>query len=77
MARLPTGRGAGRFARRVVVTTIGSVLVCIGVPLLVLPGPGILLVVAGLAVLSTEYLWARSAMGWIKARAQRVKDRVA
>ncbi len=61
--------------KRIVVTTVGGALLCVGVVLLVIPGPGILLILAGLAVLSTEYPWAKSAMDWIKARVQRARGR--
>lgn len=46
-------------ARRVAVTVVGAALVTVGLVLLILPGPGLLLVLAGLVVLATEYPWAR------------------
>lgn len=46
-------------ARRVAVTVVGAALLVVGVVLLILPGPGLLLVLAGLVVLATEYPWAR------------------
>ena len=49
--------------KRSVVTVAGGALIIGGVALMVLPGPGILLVVAGLAVLATEYVWARRVLG--------------
>lgn len=41
--------------RRPVVTLVGVVLISVGVVLLVLPGPGLLVMAVGLAVLATEY----------------------
>lgn len=38
---------------------LGGTLVAIGAGLLVLPGPGIPLLLAGLLVLGTEFAWAR------------------
>lgn len=38
----------------------GGLLIAVGTVLLVLPGPGIPLIVAGLAVLGTEFTWAAS-----------------
>lgn len=49
----------------------GSVLLAVGIALLVLPGPGIPLVVAGLALLGTQFPWARRALEWLRARAKR------
>ena len=41
--------------KRVLVAIAGFILVAIGVVLLVLPGPGLLLVLAGLVVLASEF----------------------
>jgi len=41
-----------------VVGVIGFVLLAIGVALLVLPGPGLLVIAAGIAVLALEFPWA-------------------
>jgi hypothetical protein len=44
--------------------------------MLVLPGPGLLLMIAGLAILATEYVWAQRALNFAKRKAQETKDRV-
>ena len=49
----------------------GTVLLVVGIALLVLPGPGIPLVVAGLALLGTQFPWARRALEWLRASAKR------
>jgi hypothetical protein len=51
-----------RSSKRIAVTAVGGVLVIGGLAMLVLPGPGILVVVAGFAVLGTEYAWAAAAL---------------
>lgn len=45
-------------ARRIVLEVIGWTLVVVGIAALVLPGPGLLALFAGLAVLSQQYTWA-------------------
>lgn len=60
--------------KRFAVTIVGVVLLAIGVALMVLPGPGILLIVAGLAVLATEYVWARTLLVRAKRKAQEVQE---
>jgi hypothetical protein len=40
-------------------TVAGGLLLLVGAALLVLPGPGLLVIAAGLAVLATDYQWAR------------------
>lgn len=66
----------GRSGKRIAVTVVGSVLVVGGLALLVLPGPGILVVLAGLAVLATEYAWARRALDETKRRSGRLFNRL-
>ncbi|MDN5755620.1 MAG: PGPGW domain-containing protein [Micrococcaceae bacterium] len=51
------------------VNIAGWLLLVVGVLALVLPGPGLLCIVAGLAVLSTRYWWAEKLMHPVKARA--------
>lgn len=41
-----------------VVAVVGFVLLGVGAALLVLPGPGLLVIAAGIAVLSLEFEWA-------------------
>jgi uncharacterized membrane protein len=56
------------------VALIGGTVLLLGMALLVLPGPGLPIVAAGLAILATEFIWARRAMRRAKgaiARARR------
>lgn len=46
----------------------GIGLVLLGLFLLVLPGPGILTIAGGLALLATEFTWARNLLDWVKTR---------
>jgi uncharacterized protein (TIGR02611 family) len=64
----------GRNAKRVAVTVVGLVVVLAGVLMLVLPGPGILTIIAGLAILASEYVWAERLLKTAKARATQAKD---
>ncbi|HEX4976716.1 MAG TPA: PGPGW domain-containing protein, partial [Nocardioides sp.] len=60
--------------KRSVVTVVGLMVVAAGIALMVLPGPGILLVVVGLAVLATEYAWARNLLGTAKEKAVKAQE---
>jgi len=53
-------------ARRMVIAVVGSTVVLIGVVMIVLPGPAILVVPAGLAILATEFAWARRLLKRLK-----------
>jgi len=44
-------------ARRIGILLAGSILFLAGIALLVLPGPGIPLIIAGLALLGTQFTW--------------------
>ena len=48
-----------RTAWRVVVGVVGTTVLALGVVMLVLPGPGLLVIPVGIAILATEFLWAR------------------
>jgi Putative transmembrane protein (PGPGW) len=48
-----------RVARKVVVAVIGATVLALGVALIVLPGPAVVVIPLGLAILGTEFLWAR------------------
>lgn len=43
------------------IALIGGTVLLLGVVLLVLPGPGLPVIAAGLAILATEFIWARRA----------------
>ena len=49
-----------RQARRFVVLVVGGSVLLFGIALLVLPGPAIVVIPVGLAILSIEFAWARS-----------------
>jgi len=48
----------GTMAWRVLVTLVGVAIIVLGIILLPLPGPGWLIIFAGLGLLATEYTWA-------------------
>jgi len=45
--------------RKPIVATIGGTVVLLGIAMIVLPGPAVVVIPAGLAILATEFLWAR------------------
>jgi uncharacterized protein (TIGR02611 family) len=48
-----------KVVRRVIVAMVGATVMLIGIALLVLPGPAFVVIPVGLAILATEYAWAR------------------
>lgn len=55
-------RFIGRSSKRIAVSVVGAALVVAGLAMFVLPGPGILVVALGFAVLGTEYAWAAATL---------------
>ena len=45
--------------RKLIVAVIGGTIVLLGLALLILPGPAIVVIPIGLAILATEFAWAR------------------
>ena len=61
----------GATLKRLVLETIGWVLVLVGIAALVLPGPGLLMMFAGLVLLSQQYEWAERRVRPIEVRAKK------
>jgi tellurite resistance protein TerC len=64
-----------KIARRVIVSVIGVTVLLIGVALLVLPGPAFIVIPIGLAILATEYAWARRWLKKVRRMASNVVSR--
>ncbi len=63
--------------KRAVVAVLGSILTLAGIALLVLPGPGFVLVAVGLSVLATQFAWAAKPLDYAKGKARQGVDEVA
>ncbi len=48
-----------KLAKRIVIAVIGGTLLLGGIIMLVMPGPGLLIILLGLAILAIEFAWAR------------------
>ena len=64
-------RFIGRSSKRMAVLVVGLALLALGLVMFVTPGPGIVLVIAGLAVLGTEFAWARHLLEKAREQASR------
>ena len=58
-----------KVVKRLVVTVVGISVLLVGLVLIFIPGPAILVVPLGLAILSVEYAWARN---WLK----RIREKI-
>ncbi len=65
-----------RSGKRIAITAAGGFVVIVGIALLVLPGPGLLVIILGLGILATEYVWAERLLKMAKDKATQAKDKV-
>jgi tellurite resistance protein TerC len=65
-----------RFAKRIVIAMVGGTVLLIGLAMLVLPGPGLLVIPIGLGILGIEFAWARVWLRKVKAKSGEIVDAV-
>jgi uncharacterized protein (TIGR02611 family) len=63
-----------KLARRIAVVVVGSTVLLLGIALIVLPGPAIIVIPIGLAILGLEFAWARL---WLKKIRQSISGKSA
>ena len=59
-------------ARRIVIGIVGATVLIIGVVMLVTPGPALVVIPVGLAILSIEFTWARA---WLRRLRESISSR--
>lgn len=59
-------------AKRLIVTVIGFTVLVAGMAMIVLPGPAVVVIPIGLAILATEFIWARKLLITVKERIERI-----
>ncbi|MFH1417413.1 MAG: TerC/Alx family metal homeostasis membrane protein [Planctomycetota bacterium] len=62
--------------RRIIVVLLGAGVLVIGIAMIVLPGPAIIVIPAGLAILGTEFLWARRMLAKMKVTGVSILRRI-
>jgi uncharacterized protein (TIGR02611 family) len=60
-------------AKRLVAIVIGFTILAAGIAMIILPGPAVLVIPIGLAILATEFIWARKLLVTVKERINRMK----
>jgi uncharacterized protein (TIGR02611 family) len=55
-----------KIVRKVVIAVLGTSVLLIGAAMILLPGPAIVVIPAGLAILATEFAWAKSILRKLK-----------
>jgi uncharacterized protein (TIGR02611 family) len=79
VSRRPASRsralGVLRFSRKVGVAVAGGSVLLVGLALIFLPGPAIIVIPLGLAVLATEFRWAARLLVYLKVQGARAVQR--
>jgi uncharacterized protein (TIGR02611 family) len=65
-----------KYARRVVVAIVGMTVLLFGIALTVLPGPAFIVIPIGLAILATEFAWARRWLKLVREAAEKGVDKL-
>lgn len=65
---------AVKHARRLIVLVVGATILMAGLAMIVLPGPAVVAIPLGLAILGTEFIWARRLLRLVKAAINRTGD---
>jgi uncharacterized protein (TIGR02611 family) len=63
--------------KKLIIALVGFTVLIIGLALIVLPGPAILVIPAGLAILSIEFVWARNLLKRMREKLNKNKNSVA
>ena len=61
-------------ARRIAVAVLGSTVLAIGIVMIIAPGPALIVIPIGLAILGIEFAWARI---WLKKLRKTISNTVA
>ena len=65
-----------RWLRRVIVAVMGFTVLLIGVAMIILPGPAVVVIPLGLAILATEFVWARRVLKKAKGYFEKGKEKL-
>jgi tellurite resistance protein TerC len=67
---------ASRWPRKIAVGVAGFSVLAAGLALIVLPGPAVVVIPIGLAILAKEFPWARKLLDWLKSLVRKLWIRV-
>ena len=63
-------------AKRLIKVVVGFTVLLLGLIMLVTPGPGIAAIVGGLAILATEFIWAKRLLNRFGDEANNLKNSI-
>jgi tellurite resistance protein TerC len=57
-----------KMVRKIVIGIVGVSVLCVGAAMIFLPGPAIVVIPVGLAILATEFAWAKVLLNKLKEK---------
>jgi len=65
-----------RSIKKIIVAVIGFTILIIGIFMIVLPGPAFIVIPLGLAILATEFVWAKRWLDKVKQKISEQKKKL-
>jgi tellurite resistance protein TerC len=65
-----------RHAKRIAILIVGMTVLLFGIALIVLPGPAVVVIPIGLAILATEFAWARHWLNVMRESAEKGAEKL-
>lgn len=62
--------------KKLIVAVIGFTILIIGIFMIILPGPAFILIPLGLAILATEFIWAKKILDKVKQKISEQKKKM-
>nr|ALS88873.1 putative transmembrane protein (PGPGW) [uncultured bacterium] len=62
--------------RKAIVAVVGFTVVLLGVVMIVTPGPALVVIPLGLAILATEFIWAKRLLKWSQEQIKKKLEKV-
>ncbi len=69
-------KGTLKILRKAAIFIVGTVVILLGIVLLPAPGPGLLVIIAGLFILSLEFDWAKRYLHQARQKLKQAKDKL-
>lgn len=69
-------KGSIKAIRKIVVAILGAIVLLAGVIMLITPGPGLIGIIAGLLILSTEFKWAEDYLHKARKKLKETNDKI-
>jgi tellurite resistance protein TerC len=62
-------------AKRLIIIVIGFTILAVGIAMIVFPGPAVVVIPVGLAILATEFIWAKKLLATLTEHIDRMRSR--